>query len=560
MDLEATIKRGNKEMKIRCITRGADCNIRPSHVSQVKQQDHYIRTSEAEENTEGHFLTDFRKDATSLYFDENFEKGMEIDDVSSTFHYGLKSYRGGSDLNTAAEEKLLKRRRFDGMLHDDEVRNLGPEVGLPNTCEDYFLDPNVDLRKKVPELDYRFCEESGMEYLSESSSLGDADEAVEPSKSNMSELDHQSDQFKMIIPGKLQGRDSINSWTLPVDEMHVQRFNSFKNIDKKRSVARAEGGGEPYNWHGKNHNVVPFHYPGRISLVTRHVEPDDGNSSSQSEAEEEGTQDGSIGSFDEPRDVGALFRQKRTRLPPRRFIDESSHFHSQKARVKKETFVKAKKGKRLVVGSQNKQRKKESKMPQPFSYEASPGRSTRPVPFQGHHDFSVRYLPKKDYSMNRTTKKPASLTFTPITGLDSDSDEDEYAPSGSNSVKRTWKKTSYSKKRNKLWSVSEVEKLVDGISRFGVGKWTAIKRTFFATSRRTCLDIRDKWRNLLRASSSKHKGNTKDNSLGTEDGSQSLLKSLLERVRELASRHPFPRQGLKLPRTTKHDLCLPWPE
>ncbi|GAB2294664.1 btaf1 RNA polymerase II, B-TFIID transcription factor-associated, 170kDa [Dionaea muscipula] len=59
------------------------------------------------------------------------------------------------------------------------------------------------------------------------------------------------------------------------------------------------------------------------------------------------------------------------------------------------------------------------------------------------------------------------------------------------------KKTSDRRKRNKLWSLPEVVKLVNGISQFGVGKWIAIRRIFFSSS---SLDIRDRWRNLLRAS------------------------------------------------------------
>ncbi|GAB2302633.1 hypothetical protein Dimus_036633 [Dionaea muscipula] len=73
---------------------------------------------------------------------------------------------------------------------------------------------------------------------------------------------------------------------------------------------------------------------------------------------------------------------------------------------------------------------------------------------------------------------------------DFDSD-DEYVPVYSNPKKRISEKTSDRKKRNKLWSFPEVVKLVDGISQFGVGKWIAIRRTFFSSSSyRTSLDIR----------------------------------------------------------------------
>ena len=89
------------------------------------------------------------------------------------------------------------------------------------------------------------------------------------------------------------------------------------------------------------------------------------------------------------------------------------------------------------------------------------------------------------------------------------------------------------RKHHMLWTLSEVMKLIEGISRYGVGRWTEIKRVLFSTStHRTSVDLKvlplsvqflylldstfvilqdlifgiqpggfqDKWRNLLRAS------------------------------------------------------------
>ncbi|KAF6163950.1 hypothetical protein GIB67_015541 [Kingdonia uniflora] len=50
-------------------------------------------------------------------------------------------------------------------------------------------------------------------------------------------------------------------------------------------------------------------------------------------------------------------------------------------------------------------------------------------------------------------------------------------------------------------SLCEVVKLVEGVSRYGIGRWSEIKRVSFASSPfRTSVDLKDKWRNLLRAS------------------------------------------------------------
>lgn len=57
------------------------------------------------------------------------------------------------------------------------------------------------------------------------------------------------------------------------------------------------------------------------------------------------------------------------------------------------------------------------------------------------------------------------------------------------------------RKHHRAWTLSEVQKLVDGVARFGVGKWSEIRRLSFASySYRTSVDLKDKWRNLIRAS------------------------------------------------------------
>lgn len=89
------------------------------------------------------------------------------------------------------------------------------------------------------------------------------------------------------------------------------------------------------------------------------------------------------------------------------------------------------------------------------------------------------------------------------------------------------------RKHHRLWTITEVRKLIDGVSQYGVGRWSRIKKLFFSTSaHRTSVDLKvsspssslgflytpsdpctlgvksfllvnlhkDKWRNLLKAS------------------------------------------------------------
>ncbi|KAI7728336.1 hypothetical protein M8C21_001814 [Ambrosia artemisiifolia] len=90
------------------------------------------------------------------------------------------------------------------------------------------------------------------------------------------------------------------------------------------------------------------------------------------------------------------------------------------------------------------------------------------------------------------------------------------------------------RKHHRPWTLSEVVKLVEGVSRHGAGRWSEIKRIAFATCpHRTSVDLKDKWRNLLRASFAQ---------LPAEKGVQNSKKHssipipapILLRVRELA--------------------------
>ncbi|CAA7056621.1 unnamed protein product [Microthlaspi erraticum] len=57
------------------------------------------------------------------------------------------------------------------------------------------------------------------------------------------------------------------------------------------------------------------------------------------------------------------------------------------------------------------------------------------------------------------------------------------------------------RKHHRAWTLSEVTTLVEGVSTHGVGKWSVIKsRSGSRFAHRSAVDIKDKWRNLLKAS------------------------------------------------------------
>ncbi|GKV48437.1 hypothetical protein SLEP1_g55251 [Rubroshorea leprosula] len=122
------------------------------------------------------------------------------------------------------------------------------------------------------------------------------------------------------------------------------------------------------------------------------------------------------------------------------------------------------------------------------------------------------------------------------------SDDDLTASDYEDDKKKTKrsKMSSDRRKHQRMWTLEEVVKLVDGISQYGVGKWTAIKRLLFSSSvYRTPIDLRDKWRNLVRSSCG-HKRNNKEVERNLKHTARPLPKTVVRRVRELATIYPYP--------------------
>eukprot|EP00250_Pteridium_aquilinum_P017011 c23411_g3_i1 orf=244-2328(-) len=62
------------------------------------------------------------------------------------------------------------------------------------------------------------------------------------------------------------------------------------------------------------------------------------------------------------------------------------------------------------------------------------------------------------------------------------------------------------KKHHHPWTLREVVKLLEGVTHCGVGKWADIKKYSFSSSvNRSSTDLKDKWRNLVRASNTHYK-------------------------------------------------------
>ncbi|CAN4121527.1 unnamed protein product [Withania somnifera] len=227
--------------------------------------------------------------------------------------------------------------------------------------------------------------------------------------------------------------------------------------------------------------------------------------------------------------IDAPLAQKRLRKPTRRYIDESSDLSARRSRKKAEVSTSApeSKNKLLKVRYQKKSRAQSMEM-ELFSEESS--YKAIQVPFasllneecdERHASNAIQVLkPNKEEPRKETTVvNPKDDAVSPKK-LDQDG------------VRR---------KHHRLWTVSEVRKLIDGVAQYGVGRWSRIKKLYFSSSvHRTPVDLKDKWRNLLKACYLQKQSKI------TEKGKHNLSwrplpKSVLHRVSELANMHPYPR-------------------
>lgn len=87
-------------------------------------------------------------------------------------------------------------------------------------------------------------------------------------------------------------------------------------------------------------------------------------------------------------------------------------------------------------------------------------------------------------------------------------------------------------KHHNPWALEETETLIEGVARCGGGKWADIKKLGFPSiEHRTAVDLKDKWRNLLRIAM------LPPSAVKASDKKREIPQALLMRVRELAGAH-----------------------
>lgn len=452
-------------------------------MNEVKEAEHYIADFAYGSSETRHIWAEPKEDqASALYFDANFEKTFKIDDISSVFHYELIAENGGLNSCMTEEGKgEIRCSDFDGLLPEDEITNLPLTVSTSHAFEDHYLD--VDFDKMVPDLDCKFYDElSGGNLRSEIHSPGTSNDEVGVSESSILAPRCFNDQFGKTTADEMHGdSESKCRYQRPVEDkigLECSLTCDIQDVEETNDQNTLEIGNSFSDDGKKTHNSLTSVKSPYTSICT-HDEV--GPVSQCTDVEDFCLDDPSTDSCAETKITTA--RQRRLCRPPQRYLDGSSSLKLKLHKAKK-----------------------------------------HPSSLLKDKDHGL-ISPKKHCRDALEVK--ASKTWESDLELDTD---EEYEPVETSLNIRKSKRNDR-RKNCQAWTLDEVVSLVDGMSQFGIGQWTAVKKAFFSSSRRTATDIRDKWRNLVKTNCRSSKGRKDDQ----RHGSTLLPKPVIERVRDIAN-------------------------
>ncbi|XP_065007438.1 uncharacterized protein LOC135638297 isoform X1 [Musa acuminata AAA Group] len=211
----------------------------------------------------------------------------------------------------------------------------------------------------------------------------------------------------------------------------------------------------------------------------------------------------------------AVITNKRLRKPTRRYIEETSDLKSRCCRETRGLVIQKQRG---LHASRVQRRKNAAVM----------------VRYPFHEVGNETIISEDEFLTADESRATYALRF-PKSELRNNASED-----WTRTVRN--EKSGIRRKHHRLWTLPEVMKLIEGVSQYGVGRWTDIKRLLFATSAfRTSVDLKDKWRNLLRASVAQLH-DRKQVGPHKKHVTLPIPQYVMRRIRELSAIHPYPRE------------------
>ncbi|XP_050233962.1 uncharacterized protein LOC126682352 isoform X2 [Mercurialis annua] len=357
---------------------------------------------------------------------------------------------------------------------------------------------------------------------------------------------------KLIKKGKQEGYDNVNGafkndpviGTMNVDEEgapinHDNQLEDFQIVANKRNLSLGDNSGSE-DHHSEERAVKRVRKPtrryieelseveskessGRVKTSVNNSGPAQLSSNSHSRSVRNVASDGrtiimrldSLGGYSIQ--IPCVSRARRSR--PRKNFMALLKFNPSGVSMTA-TLVKKTLAEHNILSDDENGKKVEKTPPAPLQDK------DRPVPTMGAVEVGNQKVPKQ---------------------VDSSGDSDD------NTATVPTSKGGIRRKHHRAWTLSEVMKLVEGVSRYGAGRWSEIKRLAFASySYRTSVDLKDKWRNLLKASLAQIPSDKGLNSRKTA-GSMPLPETILLKVRELAemqSQVPLNQSSVKVARNT----------
>ncbi|KAL5809520.1 hypothetical protein ACOSQ3_030211 [Xanthoceras sorbifolium] len=492
----------------------------------VKLDESYVPALKDEAAEVEHLLAEPKSDHVSVdgvfcFNKENSGKCLGLEDFSFGFEYGFRTNYGGMDPYNIQGEDDLKLEVLDGFLDDvDEVDDIHAANDLSTACEDFLLD--IEFAEKVSAMDNLPTEGS---YLGNSSSESHspgfngsnvATGISESSTETVPESQCKIDSLDKMVTCELHGNfRSKCGCRLPVEDKEfpnsfdVQKFDELdsNNCPNSPDVQKFDelnsskclNSPDVHKFDELDSNKCPS---------SPHVHKFDDLDS------DDNLLLSSILSKCKKRKSSVLgTKVQRLRKPTRRYIEEFSDLKSEYHMGKQNDSAAALEKEHLKVKSCNESSDETHSQAQSKSWlrQGCVMKCAPVLESESSDDYSASEsdddLSASETGDDRVTKKK------PKVGVDR-------------------------RKHQRMWTLSEVMKLVDGISQYGVGRWTDIKRLLFQSSAyRTPIDLRDKWRNLLRSSSAQKKNKRE---VEQKQDAHTIPKHVISRIRELATIHPYP--------------------
>lgn len=489
----------------------------------------------------------------------NPQKFFSVGDFSHAVENDQRKIDGDAlDSNLTREEEHASLEFLDGMLEGTEGVLQGMNK-VPCSCEDFLLD--TKLADPVPNLEHGPCGGSSFGNLgleSPSSSFNGRDSGVKYTYNQNSSLhDNMTihglhEDFKNIFGGGTSIKDK--QWL----KLHISfGLQNLVELDNGLNLLKQ---GVTFNENEAKSNFSSRNEFCSSAFISFSSVVNDKTVSGRQQVKNDSLQtlssdDNRVGfCILDSGEKDLLVTQKRLRKPTRRYIEEPSEqkgkYHSRKCGIS----YKRSRDKFPHVGSHEQHRQagfgassldcqqgffEGACIQVPFGLPVQEGCSKRNTSILGCQE-------------SEDCKDSGSLVPNEISEMEPfpAESQDDMSEDDCITIINTQKGRSR-RKHHMLWTLSEVMKLIEGVSQYGVGRWTEIKRLLFSSStHRTSVDLKDKWRNLLRASCTRLH-NKREVEQGRKHASHQIPQSVLGRVRELALIYPYPR-GRK-----SKDTCTP---